>query len=92
MKDMKARVRMDGLASDQWRRYGEARRKELVAADEKEGNTKFHLHKKCRIQRYFQLAERVSGTAFNVRCSCASKLIAFVSAFSLGNCSVRGDV
>ena len=67
MKDMRARVHMDGLASDQWRRYGEARRKELVAADEREGNTKFHLHKKCRIQRYFQLAERVSGTAFGVR-------------------------
>jgi hypothetical protein len=49
----------DMISSDQWRRYGEAKRRDLVANDEAEGGTSFHLHKKCRILRYFQLAERV---------------------------------
>lgn len=45
--------------SDEWRRFGEARRAELVAQDEAAGGTSFQLNKSCRIQRYFQLADRV---------------------------------
>lgn len=47
------------IGNEEWRRYGEARRKELVEQDEVEGGTSFHLNKKCRIERYFGLAERV---------------------------------
>jgi hypothetical protein len=43
----------------EWRRYGAARRKELVAKDEKEGGTRFELHKKCRIDHYFSISDRV---------------------------------
>ena len=46
--------------SDEWRRFGEARRRELVEKDELAGGTSFHLNKNCRIQRYFLLADRVS--------------------------------
>jgi hypothetical protein len=43
----------------QWRRYGEARRRQLVETDEWSGGTSFRLNKKCRPEKYFQLAERV---------------------------------
>ena len=49
--------------TEPWRRYGEAYRKQLVKNDEESGNTVFHLHKKCRIQRYFQLADKVRESA-----------------------------
>lgn len=44
----------------EWRRYGAARRKELIEKDELEGGTRFELHKKCRIEQYFNIADRVS--------------------------------
>lgn len=44
----------------EWRRYGAARRKELIEKDEQEGGTRFELHKKCRIEQYFSIADRVS--------------------------------
>lgn len=47
-------------SSQQWRRYGEARRKVLVENDECSGGTSFRLNKKCRVDKYFLLAERVS--------------------------------
>jgi hypothetical protein len=48
-------------SNDEWRRFGEARRKELVFLDVEQGGTSFQLNEKCRIQRYFQLADRVSA-------------------------------
>jgi hypothetical protein len=47
-------------SNDEWRRFGQARRKELVDQDVLEGGTSFHLNEACRIQRYFQLSDRVS--------------------------------
>jgi hypothetical protein len=49
---------------EEWRRYGVSRRKQLVEKDEKDGGTSFDLHKKCPIQRYFQIADRVSTSDF----------------------------
>lgn len=46
--------------NQKWRCYGEARRKELIEIDVKAGGTCFHLSRDCRIENYFQLAERVS--------------------------------
>lgn len=45
----------------EWRRYGATRRKELIEKDEKDGGTRFELHKKCRIEQYFNIADRVSN-------------------------------
>jgi len=51
----------DNLTMKQeWRRYGAARRKELIEKDEQEGGTRFELHKKCHIEQYFRIADRVS--------------------------------
>lgn len=47
--------------SEEWRRFGETRRKELVEHDELEGGTSFRINKRVRIHRYFRLAERVRG-------------------------------
>lgn len=43
----------------EWRRYGAARRKEIIATDEQQGGTRFELYKKCRIEQYFHIADRV---------------------------------
>ena len=48
---------------EEWRRYGSARRKELVAKDEVLGGTSFEMHKKCQIERYFRIAEKVGSSA-----------------------------
>ncbi|GAX20163.1 hypothetical protein FisN_17Lh113 [Fistulifera solaris] len=45
---------------EQWRRYGEARRKVLIEQDKQAGGTSFHINRKCRIDKYFALAERVT--------------------------------
>ena len=39
-----------------WRRYGKARRRELLEQD----NVEFRINPSCDIQKYFSLAERVS--------------------------------
>jgi hypothetical protein len=57
------------IMKEEWRRYGVARRKQLVEKDEKDGGTSFDLHKKCPIQRYFQIADRVSIVALEVTCA-----------------------
>lgn len=46
-------------SNEVWRRYGEDRRRELVETDEMEGRMTFHLNRKCPINKYFHLAERV---------------------------------
>jgi hypothetical protein len=51
------------IMKEEWRRYGASRRKLLVEKDEKDGGTSFELHKKCPIQRYFQIADRVSTSS-----------------------------
>ncbi|KAL7567962.1 hypothetical protein ACA910_019671 [Epithemia clementina (nom. ined.)] len=43
---------------EEWRRYGAARRRELIAKDEVQGGTSFEMHKKCQIERYFRIAEK----------------------------------
>ena len=53
-------VESDNIMKQEWRRYGAARRKELIEKDEQEGGTRFDLHKKCRIEQYFNIADRVS--------------------------------
>lgn len=53
------RPRGGGKSRDEWRRYGEARRRELVTKDEVQGGTRFEMHKKCQIERYFHIAEKV---------------------------------
>jgi hypothetical protein len=50
----------NAASNDEWRRFGQARRKELVEKDVLAGGTSFHLNENCRIQRYFQLSDRVS--------------------------------
>mmetsp|Transcript_25177 Transcript_25177/g.35470 ORF Transcript_25177/g.35470 Transcript_25177/m.35470 type:complete len:482 (-) Transcript_25177:243-1688(-) len=47
------------LDDSKWRRHGEARRKALILQDEIEGNVAFAINKLCRIQRYFEVADRV---------------------------------
>eukprot|EP00977_Amphora_coffeiformis_P007446 scaffold1619_cov161-Amphora_coffeaeformis.AAC.6 len=49
----------DTIMKQEWRRYGAARRKELIEKDEHEGGTRFELHKKCHIEQYFSIADRV---------------------------------
>lgn len=44
----------------QWRRYGRARRKELLEIDETRGGTQFKMNVSCSVHRYFQVANRVS--------------------------------
>lgn len=47
------------LASEEWRKHGEVRRRQLLEQDEMEGGTSFEITRKCRIQRYFQIGDRV---------------------------------
>lgn len=49
---------MNATTDQQWRRYGEARRKSLVVNDAWFGSS-FRLNRKCRAEKYFELAERV---------------------------------
>lgn len=46
--------------SDEWRRYGETRRKQIVEEDEVDGGYSFHLSRKVPVRKYFKLIERVS--------------------------------
>jgi hypothetical protein len=48
-------------SSEQWRRYGEARREELVKQDELCGGTEFQISGKHRIQKYFDVIDKVSA-------------------------------
>jgi hypothetical protein len=47
------------VASEEWRKHGEVRRRDLLKKDEVEGGTSFDINRKCRIQRYFQIGDRV---------------------------------
>jgi hypothetical protein len=60
---------MEAASNDEWRRFGQAWRKEVVEKDVAQGGTSFHLNENCRIQRYFQLSDRVS----NVHCDAANE-------------------
>lgn len=69
-------------ADDQkWRCYGETRRKELITNDEKAGGTSFHLSSDCRIEHYFQLAERVTLQFHEL---CRGKLTDYEDAYVRG--------
>ena len=48
-------------SKDTWRKYGAQRRKELVAKDETQGGTRFEMSKKCQIELYFRVAEKVGN-------------------------------
>jgi hypothetical protein len=54
----------NAASNDEWRRFGQARRTELVEKDVAQGGTSFQLNENCRIQRYFQLSDRVSNLQF----------------------------
>lgn len=45
--------------NEAWRKYGQARRKEVVEQDVAGGNL-VEINPDCRVDRYFMLAERVS--------------------------------
>lgn len=47
------------IGNNGWRRHGEARRRELLRQDKAEGGTSFFLNRKCNIQKYFHVADRV---------------------------------
>ena len=47
------------VASEEWRKHGEIRRKLLLKQDEMEGGTSFEINRKCCIQRYFKIGDRV---------------------------------
>lgn len=51
----------DGSVSDEWRRIGKARRKLLLDEDRRNGGTHFDLNKNCNVDRYFEVAHRVSS-------------------------------
>lgn len=51
---------IDGAPSDDWRRLGQARRKHLVEEDRRRGQLSFDLNIRCHVDRYFQVAHRVS--------------------------------
>jgi hypothetical protein len=51
---------IDDSVSDQWRRIGEARRRLILEEDRLKGGTAFDLNKNCNVDRYFQVAHRVS--------------------------------
>mmetsp|Transcript_14764 Transcript_14764/g.30429 ORF Transcript_14764/g.30429 Transcript_14764/m.30429 type:complete len:402 (-) Transcript_14764:628-1833(-) len=55
-------------SKDAWRKYGAARRKELVAKDETLGGTSFEMHKKCQIERYFRISEKAIAD-FQAKCA-----------------------
>lgn len=57
-KPCKAKAIGNRLSKEEWRRYGAARRKELVSKDETLGGTRFEMHKKIQIERYFRVAEK----------------------------------
>jgi len=54
-------------STDIWRKYGAARRKELVAKDETQGGTRFEMSKKCQIEAYFRVAEKTMSD-FQKKC------------------------
>lgn len=58
-------VLINGMTSknvqEDWRSYGKQRRRKLLKQDEANGGTRFLLSDQCRIQQYFDVADRVSG-------------------------------
>lgn len=47
------------VSSEEWRRHGETRRKELLEQDKLEGGTSFEISKKCNVKHYFEIGDRV---------------------------------
>ena len=50
----------DSIQGDEWRRYGKIRRRELLNRDREEGNNIFEINPTVRIEKYFQVINRVS--------------------------------
>ena len=50
----------DSVQGDDWRRYGKIRRLELLNRDREEGNNIFEINPSVRIDKYFQVINRVS--------------------------------
>jgi len=48
----------DQNVSAEWRRYGLARRRELLENDRQNGGTSFNINQTCSVNRYFQVASR----------------------------------
>jgi hypothetical protein len=51
---------IDGAPSDDWRKLGQIRRKQLLDEDRRKGRQSFDLNIHCQVDRYFQVAHRVS--------------------------------
>jgi hypothetical protein len=68
-----------GSGNEDWRKYGELRRKQIVEDDEVEGYS-FHLSRRVSIKKYFKLIERVRGCCDGVLC--ARLVLAFWFAFA----------
>ena len=51
----------DSVPGDDWRRFGKIRRLELLKRDREEGNNVFEINPTVRIDKYFQVINRVSG-------------------------------
>ena len=47
--------------NDAWRKYGEARRLQIVEQDATGGGNRFEMNPECPVESYFELAERVRG-------------------------------
>jgi hypothetical protein len=52
---------IDGAPSDQWRRLGQVRRRYLLDEDRRKGRLTFDLNMAYDVDRYFQVADRVSN-------------------------------
>ena len=52
---------IDGAPSDDWRRLGQTRRKQLLDEDRRKGRLSFDLNVHCQVDKYFQVAQRVSS-------------------------------
>ena len=55
----------DVRPSDTWRRIGLARRRFLLEDDKRKGGTTFDLNFNCKVDRYFEVANRVCDGIVN---------------------------
>lgn len=56
------------VANDEWRTYGETRRRELLKKDEQEGGRTFTIDRSISLKKYVSIGDRVSslGRGHNV--------------------------
>lgn len=52
---------IDGAPSDDWRKLGSIRRKQLVEEDKRKERLIFPLNIQCEVEKYFEVVDRVSS-------------------------------